>query len=560
MMQVKQRLDALTSLRFFAATIIVIYHSGGLFGLSKPYSFFNLDHAVSFFFVLSGFILAYVYPKLETWAEIRRFWRARIARIWPALLASLFLTCWLLPQGWDNKTGLANILMINAWIPLPRYFFAYNSPSWSISTEFFFYLAFPFLIYKWDLTWQVKLSASGAMLVLLMVVSDLLHLPKGFSSMNDGITRFALLYIHPFSRIFEFIFGIFVASYWRKKVGNVQWSKSRAFLYETGVILLAGICMHFTNPLAEWAGTTWLGLSVTAWLYGSGSMFIFGLLIYVIAMGRGRIAVWLSHPVLVLLGEISFSLYLLHQIFLRYYQDNITAFPQLPNLLSLAIFWAIALLASYLMWALIEMPGRRFILGDGQKKMHGTQVMRASWYSHFNLNRNTVSAAIVLACLLTPIYFSLENINRISSSDADVMTPKELRSVMGTGFGNLFVLRGVKIVHQGEGLCIDLAWESLVEQELIYTNAIHITDANGNILAQADYKQPMSKMTPKQGTIWKDSILISADKLQSGDSKLAIALYPHNQPKQLLPVDKGDRDWGNHRLLINLDRLGANVL
>ena len=59
-MKINKKLDALTSLRFIAATMIVFYHMKGfaLFGFSGP-SF--LAQGVSFFFVLSGFILAYVY-------------------------------------------------------------------------------------------------------------------------------------------------------------------------------------------------------------------------------------------------------------------------------------------------------------------------------------------------------------------------------------------------------------------------------------------------------------------------------------------------------------------
>jgi len=400
MIQLKQRLDALTSLRFFAAAMIVIHHSSGLFG-SNSIHYFALGQAVSFFFVLSGFILAYVYPKLENWSEIRRFWRARIARVWPALMVSLFLAYWLESQSWDSMVILANILMIHAWIPLPKYFFSYNAPSWSISTEFFFYLAFPILIYRWDKTWCIKLLAFGIIVVLLIAVSDLLSLPR-YRSINDSLTSTALLYIHPASRIFEFIFGIFVAFYWRKKVGSIQWSESRASLYEVGVILLAGASMHF-NPLATWIANTWPESHAPQWCHQNGSIFAFGLLIYIIAIGRGRITAWLSLPILVLLGEISFSVYLLHQILLFCYSTHISSFPHLPNILSLSIFWVILLLASYLMWALIEMPSRRLILGQRQKKIHGTNAMRKSWHSHLNLNRNTISATIILTCLLAYI-------------------------------------------------------------------------------------------------------------------------------------------------------------
>jgi peptidoglycan/LPS O-acetylase OafA/YrhL len=554
-MRETQRLDTLTALRFFAAAMIVIHHSVGLFGLNKKnYPSFALDQAVSFFYVLSGFILAYVYPKLETWPEIRSFWRARIARVWPALSVSLFFVLWLLSLPWDYKTGLANLLMVNAWIPFKSYFFSYNQVSWSISTEFFFYLAFPLLIHRWEKTWAIKLLVSGGIVISLISLSNRLQLPE-FTWSYEGITRTSLLYIHPASRIFEFIFGIAVFFYSRKNAHRMRRSQFRATLYEIGVILLAGASMHYVAPFAKWVEKTWAGPATSAWLHGSGSMFFFGLLIYIMAIGRGRVSSWLSHPVMVLLGEISFSLYLLHQPLLRYYRDNLNSFPHLPNSLSLAIFWVVVLLASYLMWAFIEMPGRRFILGRDRKKMHRTETMRDSWSAHFNLNRKTVSAAIILVSLLTPIYFSMGNLHCITSTAADRMTPEELHSVVGTRFGNLFALRGIKVVPKKEGLYIDLAWESLVEQKLAYTNAIHLTDNNGNILVNASYKQPITRASIKRETIWMDSVFIPKDQLKGGEKKLAIALF--KDLRQLLPVDRGNRDWDGKRLIVHLEHKAA---
>jgi peptidoglycan/LPS O-acetylase OafA/YrhL len=117
MMQVKPCLDAPTSLRFFALATIVIQHSMvlGLFGV---YTNFFLGQTVSFFFVLSGFILAYVYSKLNIQSEINYFWQAQIA-----LFASFLLIFWLLPLNWNYQTGLANLFMINAWTSLPSHFF-----------------------------------------------------------------------------------------------------------------------------------------------------------------------------------------------------------------------------------------------------------------------------------------------------------------------------------------------------------------------------------------------------------------------------------------------------
>jgi peptidoglycan/LPS O-acetylase OafA/YrhL len=54
-----QKLDALTSLRFFAAAMIVVHHGHRVFGSMGLAESLPLDQGVSFFFVLSGFILAY---------------------------------------------------------------------------------------------------------------------------------------------------------------------------------------------------------------------------------------------------------------------------------------------------------------------------------------------------------------------------------------------------------------------------------------------------------------------------------------------------------------------
>jgi len=545
-MQIKQRLDALTSLRFFAAAMIVTSHAAGLFGTVRGDIPTVFIQGVSFFFVLSGFILAYIYPRLETWPEIRHFWRARFARIWPAFFVSFLLAYWLLSLSWDTKIGMANLFMVHAWIPFPNYFHSYNVPSWSISAEMFFYLAFPFLIYQWQKTWLIKLLVSGAIVITLISVLNLID--QG--TFVEGTIGNAILYEHPVSRIFEFIIGIWIAFYWHKRVKHNQWTTFRATLYESGVILLAVASMYSISTFVSLMPLTLGGEAATAWLKGSGSIFAFGLLIYVMAIGRGRISAWLSHPILVLLGEISFSVYLLHYMLLEYYGENFASFPHLPNLLSLAIFWTILLLSSYLMWALIEMPCRRLMLGRGAGNIHGSKVMLESWHSHLNLNRKSLSAAAILTCMVTAIYFSIGNVQRISPSDADAMTPSVLKYVVGTRFGDLFMLRGVKIMHKQEGLAIYLAWESLVEQKLTYSNGVFLTDVNGNNLINFNYKQPLHRDAEKQGDIWTDSFIFPASQLKGGERKLAIVVFQGDSDPLL--VDRGERDWGSRRLLIDL--------
>ena len=84
----RPRLPALTSLRFFAALHVVIFHLYSIHVTEGPAWYRNLSSlgyvGVSLFFVLSGFILVYTYAG-RAWTAVT-FWQARIARIYPAYL------------------------------------------------------------------------------------------------------------------------------------------------------------------------------------------------------------------------------------------------------------------------------------------------------------------------------------------------------------------------------------------------------------------------------------------------------------------------------------------
>ena len=174
----RKELRALTSLRFFAVAMIVFFHSRDLFGISKQLvDSVPRAQAMSFFFVLSGFILVYVYPSLDTFSDIRRFWVARFARLWPVHFAAFLLLVVLLHKGL-SLSALLNLAMINSWIPFIPYYMSYNWVSWAIATEFAFYLLFPLLIYTWERTWFIKLLATGLLLIGLIAFCNHLQIPS----------------------------------------------------------------------------------------------------------------------------------------------------------------------------------------------------------------------------------------------------------------------------------------------------------------------------------------------------------------------------------------------
>ena len=152
-------LRALTSLRFWAALWVVIFHCRGHLGLeAAALPLIMKGHlGVDFFFVLSGFILAHVYRDSLGNGSYRHsgFVRKRLARIYPMHIVTLafFVVVVLiaplagLSLDTDGRYNFEELpehaLLIHAWIGTGQEF---NYPSWSISAEFFAYLCFPLVM------------------------------------------------------------------------------------------------------------------------------------------------------------------------------------------------------------------------------------------------------------------------------------------------------------------------------------------------------------------------------------------------------------------------------
>lgn len=155
----KVRLIALDAFRFFAACCVVIYHYNLNFELglgrwsAAPERFYVM---VDFFFILSGFVIALSYgDRLSTGAELRAYFVSRFARIYPLHVLTLaFLLAFILtgelagfrsndPGQWDLSKVPAHLALVHAWGFYDRLYF--NTPSWSISAEWFAYLLAPLM-------------------------------------------------------------------------------------------------------------------------------------------------------------------------------------------------------------------------------------------------------------------------------------------------------------------------------------------------------------------------------------------------------------------------------
>src|SRR5437763_10072877 len=143
-------LKALTSVRFFAALHVALYHLVRPFDLWGPLApLFSSGYvAVSFFFLLSGFILTYSHAlEYERGkGNPTKFYVARFARIYPVYLLTTLAAGWIMRGQFDKPIHivafLADLLALQTWSVRTANFF--NIPAWSISTEAFFYFVFPF--------------------------------------------------------------------------------------------------------------------------------------------------------------------------------------------------------------------------------------------------------------------------------------------------------------------------------------------------------------------------------------------------------------------------------
>jgi peptidoglycan/LPS O-acetylase OafA/YrhL len=379
-----QKLNALTTLRFFAAASIVIYHMRGFYGV-KEESFSQAPYAISFFFILSGFILTYVYSHFKTEETGKKeFLMARIARIWPGHFTYFALTILLTFIGLTSNLGgvgeaLLNLLMVHAWIPFSQVFYSHNSPSWSISTEFFFYLCFPFIIYNWNKTWHWKLLLVFTTPFFIMALSAYFKVPD-YKSIHNVVTTTGLLYINPLSRMPEFVLGILAGLFWIKYKNLFELEMYKATLIEVAALVIMVLNFKYYHLIVQ-AVSNFIPQQINhefnLWTtYGIFASFSFMFLLIALASGKGLISKILSVEIGVILGEISYSIYLSHQLVHRVYIHQLEFFKDVSDTSAFIGSWIVVIAVSFIVWKYIETPARKWMIQKFNSKP--LQVLQTS--------------------------------------------------------------------------------------------------------------------------------------------------------------------------------------
>jgi peptidoglycan/LPS O-acetylase OafA/YrhL len=289
---------ALDAWRGICAVIVVLYH------LSVAGTFYDLPlvrnggQGVDFFFVLSGFVIAHAYGhRITDLASGAAFVIRRFGRLYPlhiftlGLMVLLELIKLMMVQHGGISAGaapftngtsvdalLGNLLLINGL----GFFkvFTWNGPSWSISTEFFAYLAF--LCITLTLPRHFRLAA---ILIALTAAATLIA---------NGAT------LHPLTTVqgeglMRCLYGFFLGTLVYRVFMALSPRLAPAGWWEVAALVTA--VLAFVVPLP---------------FNGTIPPLIFAGVVFLFAFEHGPISKCLATPIPRHLGLISYSIYLMH--------------------------------------------------------------------------------------------------------------------------------------------------------------------------------------------------------------------------------------------------------
>lgn len=150
---------------------------------------------------------------------------------------------------------------------------------------------------------------------------------------------------------------------YEKIKGTYPLNQFTATIVEFLLLALIVASMYSVRFIRWELATPYIGKAAGQWVtFGVTNIPFIGLFIVAMALGKGKLSGFLSTPLFILLGEISFSIYLLHQLLIRVFKLHIKAEFNIPWWVSYTYFWIILLLTSYLMWQFVEKPCRKIII------------------------------------------------------------------------------------------------------------------------------------------------------------------------------------------------------
>lgn len=386
------QIPSLTGLRFIAAMAVVLSHSiPKIVKYEQPPEMVVLlsqtaAEGMTLFFVLSGFVIFLNYSgSIGTRIGLWNFLIARFARLYPLyfLCVAFDLTMkFSYNQFPVDRVGSLPfyITLTQSWLyfPISGHSLVYQfglmpQVSWSISTEWFFYFAFPLIAAAlWPLR-STKMKIVTAMVFSAIVLTCLTLLNfKHANIVNFGIRQYGqiaadpqdsyfrwLMYFSPYTRIAEFVLGCFCASIFAG-LAPPSPRENRFGAWLTAGALAGMVALHWVmfgiQDKEEWH------VLIHQLHQNFGFAPFLAILIFCCARYRNGFARLMSSSWIVLGGEASYSIYLLHELLInafRYEAATITSWNvALGSYLQLLVVLAATVGLSLITWRFIEVPFR----------------------------------------------------------------------------------------------------------------------------------------------------------------------------------------------------------
>jgi peptidoglycan/LPS O-acetylase OafA/YrhL len=366
------RLASLTGMRFAAALLVFGVHAYSFIpvsGLTHRMAHHLLDPGdlgVSFFFVLSGFVL--------TWAvrdaggpPLGRFWAGRLLRIYPAYAVALALAVlgkWVGDQvdPAANRMNQVNghsvatsFLLLQAWYRDDVTYLGISPVAWSLSCEMAFYAAFPLLYFLLRRLRAPTLYVLGAGFVAAAML-----MPRVADALVGDAGRRWFVYVFPLARMVEFGVGIVLALLVRQGVWRGPGLGMASALFAANYLAVDLLPPRIRDTAAV--------LVTTALLIPAAAL----------ADLRGSPSRWRG-PVLVALGDASYAFFLVHVTVLTTGMQIVGRSHPYPPPVALLLalgFLALSYALAFVLYRWVELPamapmkrGRRAALSEGERRL-----------------------------------------------------------------------------------------------------------------------------------------------------------------------------------------------
>ncbi|MGB3442476.1 MAG: acyltransferase [Actinophytocola sp.] len=372
------RLPSLTGTRFVAAVLVFLFHATVLFPFASPGAQKSATTlfatagwtGVTFFFVLSGFVLTWAVRPGDTAPQ---FWRRRFFKIYPnhllTFLAALILLTGVTKatiHGWDS---VLNVLLLQSWDPDLSVRTGFNVVAWSLSCEALFYFCFPFLIRLVDKVRPERLwfwtILSAASVISLPTFAKLLpagqQFPYGFSDWELWF-----VFHFPPTQMLTFVFGIFMA--------KIVLTGRRLPVSFGGAVALT-VVAYFVTPLFG-----------PLYQFSAVMLVPIGLLVATTAAAdAGSQPMFLGSRKMVWLGDISFAFYMWHVLVITYGHHLLGAGENWSTSTAIAVMvllFAATLALSWATFRFVERPlMRRFATSRRRRELAAVTAGSTSVHS-----------------------------------------------------------------------------------------------------------------------------------------------------------------------------------